>query len=396
MRNTGHELWRDGRGLVLIVVSAGWLLSLGTRLVYPAIVPYLRADFGLDLAAIGLLVTVLWAAYAIGQFPGGVLADLVGERDILVISTAFASITLLIVSVAPSVLVLFVGTCLFGFMTALYGPTRFTVFSDIYARQMGTAIGLSMAAGSVGNAVLPIIMVSVATLSTWRASFASLVPLFLVTSIALWVVVPRRTSSVRGSVETISIGLPSGLRAGLTGGVIPLFVAIQFTMGLVYQGFIGFYPTYLVEVKNLSTGFAASLFGLFFAMSIVVQPSAGVALDRLGPRRSLVTILGTLLVGLLALIAAEGVGQLIAVTIVLSCISGYGAITQTIIADAIPEEMTGTGLGLLRSGWILFGSLSPVAIGLLGDRGMLNEAFLALGAVAACGLFLALFAPSTR
>lgn len=390
------ELWRDGRGWILVVVSAGWLLSLGTRLVYPAILPYIRADFDLGLASVGLLVTVLWAAYAIGQFPGGVLGDLVGERTVLVASTVVAAVALLAVSVAPSVWLLFLATGLFGLTTALYGPTRFTVFADIYANRMGTAIGLSMAAGSVGNAVLPVIAVSLAAAGSWRTSFAAFVPLFLVISVGLWIVLPHRTAPERGTTASGRLGLPAGLREGLTGGAIPLFVAIQCTMGLVYQGFIGFYPTYLIVVKGLSEGVAAALFGLFFAMSVVVQPMAGVALDRLGLRRSLVAVLGTITVSLLALPAVAGLAQLAALTVFLSCISGYGAITQTTIADAIPTAMKGTGLGMLRSGWILFGSVSPVAIGILGDRGLFTEGFLALGGIAAVGLCLALFAPATR
>jgi predicted MFS family arabinose efflux permease len=253
-----------------------------------------------------------------------------------------------------------------------------------------------MAAGSVGNAILPVVAVSLAAVGTWRTSFAAFVPLFLLISVALWIVLPRRTAPEREGSASGRLGLPAGLRAGLTGGAIPLFVAIQCTMGLVYQGFIGFYPTYLIEVKGLSEGTAAALFGLFFAMSVVVQPLAGAALDRLGPRRALLLLLGTITASLLALPPVAGLGHLAALTVVLSTISGYGAITQTTIADTIPTAMKGTGMGILRSGWILFGSISPVTIGLLGDRGLLTEGFLALGGVAAVGLFLALFAPATR
>jgi len=30
-----NELWRDGKGWVLITVSAGWFLSIGVRFTYP-------------------------------------------------------------------------------------------------------------------------------------------------------------------------------------------------------------------------------------------------------------------------------------------------------------------------------------------------------------------------
>lgn len=46
---------------------------------------------------------------------------------------------------------LFVGTIAFGLATALYGPIRFTILTDVYAEKVGSAIGLTLAAGSLGT-----------------------------------------------------------------------------------------------------------------------------------------------------------------------------------------------------------------------------------------------------
>jgi len=69
------ELWSGGRGKVLTAVAGGWFLSVGVRMIYPVMLPSLRSAYGLNLTTAGLLLTVLFLAYAFGQFPGGVLAD---------------------------------------------------------------------------------------------------------------------------------------------------------------------------------------------------------------------------------------------------------------------------------------------------------------------------------
>jgi hypothetical protein len=59
----------------LLAVAAGWFLSLGVRMVYPALLPYLRTAYGLDLGTTGLLLTVLWSAHALGQLLGSLPTD---------------------------------------------------------------------------------------------------------------------------------------------------------------------------------------------------------------------------------------------------------------------------------------------------------------------------------
>lgn len=58
----GRELWSGGRGWILLSVAGGWALSIGVRFVYPALVPYIQTEFGIDLAMTGLLLTMLWGS----------------------------------------------------------------------------------------------------------------------------------------------------------------------------------------------------------------------------------------------------------------------------------------------------------------------------------------------
>jgi len=64
------DLWRDGRGWVLVVVSAGQFLSIGIRVVFPALLPRTRDEFLLTNTTAGVLVSLLWVSFATAQLPG--------------------------------------------------------------------------------------------------------------------------------------------------------------------------------------------------------------------------------------------------------------------------------------------------------------------------------------
>jgi len=388
LKKSVHELWRDGNGWILVSISLGWFLSIGVRLVYPAIAPFFRTEFELTLGTTGFLLTVLWGAYAIGHIPGGVVGDRFGEGRILVISSILAAATVLAVATAVNVWMLFAATITFGLATALFGPMRFTVFTDIYEHRAGSAVGITMAAGSAGNVVLPIVATAIATYLTWRYSFLLFAPFFLLVAIALWRTVPARTSTGARAVEELSSRTIARIWEGISHGVIPTVVLIQICFSFMFQGFTGFYPTYLIDVKGVSPTSAATLFGLFFAMSFLIQPLAGAMMDRIGSRPTLIGILGVSAIGLWLLPFVDGLFLLVAVTVVLSILSGCAVVTQTYIADELPADMKGTGLGTVKAGWMLIGATSPLIIGALGDSGYFAESFLLLAAVGTIGLVI--------
>lgn len=389
IRQPSVELWRDGRGWILLSISIGWFLSIGVRLVYPALAPFFRADFSIGLGTTGLLLTLLWVAYAVGHIPGGILGDRIGEGRILVTSTVLAGLTVLAVALSVNIWMLFLATITFGFATALFGPTRFTVFTDIYDDHAGSAIGITMAAGSAGNAILPVVATIIASAIAWRYSFGILAPLFFVVAACLWLSVPSRTSATASAVEELSWQTFGRIRTGITDETIPIIVAIQVCFSFMFQGFSGFYPLYLVEMKSLTPGIASTLFGLFFAASFVVQPLAGMSMDRFGTRLSLIAILGVSVTALWMLPFIEGLVSIVLLTIVLSVLNGCAVITQTHVAKVLPDDMKGAGLGTLKAGWMTLGATSAVIIGVFGDFGYLNSGFLLLAAVGTVGLALA-------
>ena len=389
-RAIGRGLWREGRGWVLILVAMGWVLSLGTRYVFPVLFPAIRADLDIGLSTLGVLYTLLWVAYAVGQFPGGIVADRFGDRNTLVASTA---VTVLAIGLAVNAFLLAVGMVLFGLATALYGPVRFTVLSGIYDEYEGTAIGITQAAGQLGNALLPVGANAVAAYLTWQAGLLCVLPLFAVVTVGLWLVVPTRSAESSSAVDDLSTEtLRYVLRHVTDRRPLALAGVLAITM-FVLQGMSGFYPTYLADVKGLSSGNAALLYGIFFSSAVVVQPIAGSLGDVLSKRRTLLVGLGPLSLGLSLVPFASGRYQLTAVTLLLGSIFFVTPVAIPMLMATLPADIEGTGLGLLRTGYFLFGATGTTVVGVLADRGSFDESFLVLTALLLVAVLLVAVLP---
>lgn len=380
-------LFTEGRSGILLAVSGGWALSIGLRFVYPALVPFFRPELNMSLSTVGLLLTLLWGAYAIGHIPGGMLGDSLGEGNVLIISTIIAAVTVGIVAGAISVWMLFIGTIGFGFATALYGPTRFTILSEIYPDRSGSAIGLTMSAGSIGNATFPVIATATAAVLGWRYGFGFFFPLFLFALVSLWVLVPNRTSSVNES-DSISTETFREIIRILKHRSILAVVTIQVTLSFVIQGFTSFYPQYLVSIKDIAPRVAALLLSLFFVCGAIIQPISGRLLDEFGLRYTLGGFLVSCVSGLWLLQVTESLLSLAVVTILFSSWNGCPVVTQTHLVDVLPESMQGTGFGTFKSTWMTAGASSPLIIGLLGDFGYFSQGFLLLAVVGSIGVVI--------
>jgi hypothetical protein len=98
-------------------------------------------------------------------------------------------------------------------------------------------------------------------------------------------------------------------------------------------------------------------------------------------RGSLLAVLVGPVFALAALPFIEGFWTIVGVTAIVSTMLGSGAITQSYLADTIPEEIRGTGLGVVRTTAATLGSAGPVLFGILADNGYFDEAYLVLAAL---------------
>ncbi len=378
----------EGRGRVLLTVASGWGLLVGTRMSYPVLLPYIREAYGLSLSVAGLLVTILWLGSALGQLPGGILADRYNERYVMTAALVVVAVALSVVAATRSAVVVFLATGLVGIGLSLYPIARITVLTEIYPDTIGSALGVTMATGDIGQTVLPPAVGFLAAAVAWQLGLGMLVPVFLAVAALVWFVVPDGEASPEGA---LSFDRARAVIGELRTRTMFLVTVVLFFYILVWQSFTGFYPTYLVEVKGLSPAVAGTVFALFFGVGVVVKPISGAAYDRIGMRGSLLAVLVGPVIGLGALPFVEGFYSLLLLTALISTMLGSGAITQSYLAEEIPAEIRGTGLGVVRTTAASLGAVGPVLFGLLADGGLFDEGYLVLA-----GLMVLILALTSR
>lgn len=392
VRDEASALWQGGRGKILLAIALPWGVLVGYRMALPVLLPSLQAEFGLSLPVAGLLVTTLWFFAAIGQLPGGVLTDQYGETLLMCLSLGLVAIAFAFVIVSPNAFALFAAVAIWGLGHSLYPIARITKLSEIYPERLGSALGLTMATGDLGQTILPPVIGTVALALVWQVGFGLAIPVLLLAIVVLWVTTPKSTQN-ESAVDSLSKDSVSYVVAELRRPAMVFMIFILFLYIFLWQAFTSFYPTYLIVEKNLSPSMASVLFGLFFAAGAVMKPIAGMAYDRIGVRWALILVLVTPIVGLFLLPWADGLVMLVLVTLFVSTMLGNGAITQSFLADQFPADMQGTGLGAVRTIAAVLGATGPVLFGTVADWGYFDEAYIALAVLLVIVIVLSYYMP---
>lgn len=381
-----RTLWGDGRGLILLAISFGWFLTLGVRIVYPALLPDIMAEFRIDYTGAGFLLSSLWVSYALMQFPGGLLADRFGEGSIVMASMIATIVAILLIMLSPWFGVFALATVLLGVGAGLYGTSRVTILSDLYPDTRTTAVSFSQAIGNTGNAVLPVAAGFIAAAYGWRMGFGYLIPLYVLVLVGIATYVPRRTSDAPERINTVYVH--NLVRAVANRSVLSAAMML-FLFMFFYQGATGFLPSYLIEVKGFPNTFAATVFGGFFVTAILSQFLSGIVADRFGERRAIVLWSLVGLPGLILLPIVETTWMVIPMTLLGAATLGAIPPLHTYTVQLLPETLQGSGYGLVRTGYIGLGASAPPIVGYLADIGYFSYvfflfAFVTVSAVGVC------------
>lgn len=392
VRDEANALWQGGRGKILLAIALPWGILVGYRMALPVLLPSIQAEFGLSLSVAGLLVSTLWLFAALGQLPGGILTDQYGEALLMSLSLVLVAIAFVFVIVAPNAITLFAAVAIWGAGHSLYPIARITKLSEIYPDRLGSALGLTMATGDLGQTILPPIVGTVALILVWQVGFGVAIPLLLFASLGLWLITPKTTQD-ESAVDSLSMDSVHYVVEELRRTEMVFMIFILFLYIFLWQAFTAFYPTYLIVEKDLSPSMASVLFGLFFASGAVMKPLAGMAYDRIGVRWSLILVLVSPVGGLIFLPWADGIVLLVLATLLVSTMLGNGAITQSFLADQFPADMQGTGLGAVRTTAAVLGATGPVLFGTVAEWGFFDEAYLVLALILALVIALTYFMP---
>ena len=379
--------WRY-KHTTLTLCTLAFMATMVARLVISPLVPRITAEFAVTNATVGLALSGMWLAYALAQFPSGVLGDKYSERTVILTAVGATAVASLLIAVSPSILGFMVFTIVLGASAGLHYTVATTLLTKHFD-DIGRAIGIHIAGAPLAGLVAPPLAALVGSRYGWRAGILlGVVTASVVFVLFAWRVRPtepvrpdqslRERFAVKPLVELLS-------RPRITYTTV-LAVFGAFT----WQATASFLPAFLEIGNGLSTGLSALLFSLYFVVHGGTQPITGSISDRIGRDT---TVMGTMAAGVIGyglLVASAALDLGILTTIVAVGFVGlamsWGAPLQSRFMDLLSDAERGAGFGLVRTAYMVIGASGSVVVGAVSDLAGWAVAFGLLAGVMALGL----------
>jgi len=343
------------------------LMDISSEMIHALLPVYMVAVLGTSALAVGIIEGIAEATASITKVFSGALSDWLGKRKVLaVIGYGLAAITKPIFPLAPTVGWLVAARFIDRVGKGIRGAPRDALVADIAPPHLrGASFGLRQSLDTIGAFLGPLLAIGLMWLTAdhFQAVFwVAVIPAFL--AVALLIVAvkePKRAEGLRRVRMPLHRDELGRLGASYWWVVV---IATVFTLARFSEAFL--------VLRAQSDGLPFMLIpAILVVMNIAYALSAypaGVLSDR-------VNRVAMLAIGLLLLIAADlllalvpGIAGLIAGVVFWGLHMGFTqGLFATLVADAAPPELRGTGFGMfnLVTGIALL--LASVIAGILWD-----------------------------
>jgi MFS family permease len=343
-----------------------WVLWTGTLVnrlggfVGPFLALYLMQGRGVRIEVAGLVASLYAVGGMVASLVGGVLADRLGRRAVLLISLLGGPPLMLALGLAHSLAAIACLAPIVSGVYELYRPAVSAMVADVVpASERPRAYGLLYWAINFGAAVAPVLAGLMA-----RRSYLWLFVADAVTTFLYGLIVATQLGETKPPVALAAADAP-GLVPVLADRLFLSFCGLTFVSAMLFtQGWTS------LSLHLARAGFATSTYGPIIAVNglliILVQPFAGRLLGRLDRGRILVGAALLLGAGLLAngfVDRAWLYGAAVAVW-TLGEIASL-PLASAIVADLAPADRRGRYQGMYSAAWGVGSTAAPTAGALL-------------------------------
>lgn len=373
---------RDSKVIALVCIPH--MLSHAYFLVLPPLFPLLKVAFGVSYTELGFALSVFGLAAGFGQIPVGFLVDRIGGRVLLIAGMALQGTAIALIGVTDSFWQLVVLCGLAGAAHTVYHPADYAILTaTVEKSRLGRAYGVHSFTGTLGFAIAPVFMVTMAELWHWRAAFLAIGAVGVAVSLLLFLnrgLLDQDRLNKQARAEAGG-DATDGTRAGI-GLLLSAPVLMCFLFFVVQMSGVGGLRAFVVAALDqlFSTPLTvvnSALFGLVAGSSIGILLGAQLA-DRFGPRigTALLTLgpaaLLTVLIGLVPMSPLALVCTLTAI----GFFSGFILPSRDLLLRSVtPDGAMGRVMGFVSSGANLAGGLVPLAFGWILDNYTANWVF---------------------
>lgn len=367
---------------IFLTCLLAWTLTNMDQALFGFAVPGLLAEFGLSLQAVGLILTISFAAAALLVIPAGIAADRFGRGATLCVLLAMSAIMVGMQGFVGGVVALtFFRALGFGFSGGLSPVTNALVVEHAGARYRGVAMGLLQCGYPLGWLLASLGAAPLLASHGWRAVFLLA---FLVVPLVLplaWLLrrygVDRSPAAHAVADEGPALAPPGGFGTLLQPEyrrVSLATAAIFFLFGGAYAGSAFFFPTFFTETRGYSPADAASLIGLSNGIAVFGYLGAALVGEFLLTRRTVFVLWclgGALALGGLLWLSAGRTQDILWYGLTAALFFGSQAVVIVFVAELFPAHIRARALALCASaplslGFALFPLLVPIAVGAVG------------------------------
>ncbi len=354
-----HDVPASDYVSALVASFLGWTLDAFDFFILVFILPNVAKDFGKDIPALALTITVTLAFRPVGALIFGLLADRYGRRLPLIIDLVFYSVVEVLSGLAPDYTTFLVLRALFGIgMGGEWGIGASLAMEKVPPRWRGVLSGFLQEGYAVGYLLAACCYFFVFPRWGWR-------PMFFIGGLpallALFVRFRVKESKVWEKKKAESWAhLGRGIVAQWK--LFLYLVALMTMMIFVSHGTQDMYPTFLKIERGFSPQTVAKIAVLYNVGALVGGIVFGLLSDRFGRRRSMVAalLLAVLAIPLWAYAPTTG-GLVLGACLLQFMVQGAWGVIPAHITELSPDSVRGFLPGFAyQCGVLLAGSVAYI------------------------------------
>jgi MFS family permease len=377
---------------VMGLVGVAHFFSHFFQLALPVMFPWIRTELGVGYAALGLVMSVFYAASGLAQTPAGFLVDRFGARRILLAGIALLAGAVGLAGLAPTYWALPPLAALAGLGNSVFHPADYSILTArVTERRLGRAYSVHLVLGNLGWAASPVALVSLAALRGWRTALL----VAAVAGLAAALVLARQGDALSdrsggpARARAVEAGPTDHLALFLSPSILACFAYFAL-LALALSGVQTFLVSATVALYEVPLATATSaLTGYLLASGAGILVGGRLA-DRTA-RHDVVAATGMCLGAVFMLAVASGTlaSPLLLGAITLAGFSS-GATSPSrdmLVRAATPLGSSGRVFGFVYSGLDLGGSIGPLFFGALMDHGAPRAVFASIAVLMVVTVF---------
>ncbi|ELX09501.1 fosmidomycin resistance protein Fsr [Janthinobacterium sp. HH01] len=390
--NDTSLLRQDARVIGLVGLAHG--TSHFYHVILAALIPWLKPEFNLSYAELGLLMTVFFTVSGVGQAMAGFIVDRYSARAVLFCGIGLLGLSAVRLSSAHSYAQLMLGAFLAGCGNSVFHPADYTLLNQrVSKRRLAHGFSVHGISGNIGWAISPLFLTFVASRTDWRTALlsAALLPL-AVLALLLWNRHALRPGSTAAPAASAGAG-QGGAFGFLRLQVVWMCFAFFLISAVALAGIQSFAATSLVSLYGMSLAWATTAYTAYMIASAAGMVYGGFLGAGSGHHdRIIIIAFGT--AALLSLVLATAVAPAWLAVVLMGLIGLATGISgpsrDLLIRGAAPANATGRVFGVVYSGLDSGLALGPLLFGALMDAQHPSGVFIGIGAFQALVILTAL------